>query len=132
MSVPVALEGLREAIENHGSVAYFLSVGADGRPHSVQLGVELTEGQLVVHPGNSTVANAEARPLVSLLWPPVETGGYSLIVDGTVAGVSSSGDGNNFVAVNPTRAVLHRPAKPSDPNAMAHGSDCVGVFSAKS
>ncbi len=129
MSVPVALEGLREEIDNHGSVAYFLSVGPDGRPHSVQLRVELTDGQLVVHPGNSTVANAEARPLVSLLWPPAEVGGYSLIVDGTVAGVSRAGGGNNFVAVNPTKAVLHRPAQSDDPDAVVHGSDCVGVFS---
>jgi hypothetical protein len=132
MSVPVTLEGLRAEIDRHGPVAFFLSVGPDGRPHSVQLRVELTEGQLVVHPGSSTVANAEARPLVSVLWPPVEPGGYSLIVDGTVAALSGAGGGNNFVAVKPTKAVLHRPAAATDPNAVAHGSDCVGVYSAPS
>jgi hypothetical protein len=133
MSVPVALEGLREEIDHHGSVAYFLSVGDDGRPHTVQLVVALVDGgELVVHPGNSTVRNAEARPLVSVLWPPTAVGGYSLIVDGTVSAVSGGGDGENSISVQPTKAVLHRPAKSDDPNAASHGSDCVGVFSASS
>jgi hypothetical protein len=133
MSIPVALEGLREQISQHGSVAFFLSVGRNGRPHCVQLPVSWGDGDvLVVHPGNSTVANAQARPLVSLLWPPVEAGGYSLIVDGTVADIFEDGRGENSVSVEPTNAVLHRPAKPSDPEAVAHGSDCVGVFSTKS
>ncbi|MDQ6616650.1 MAG: hypothetical protein M3083_18380 [Actinomycetota bacterium] len=133
MSVSVALASLREEIERHGSVAFFLTVGSDGRPHTVQLPVDWVEpGRLVVHPGNSTVANAEARPLVSLLWPPTEPGGYSLIVDAIVAGVSGSGGGDNAVSVEPTKAVLHRPAQPEDPNAVAHGSDCVRVFSDQS
>src|SRR5882757_9696027 len=59
MSVRVELTGLRDEIDRHGAVAFFLSVGADGRPHSVQLPVQWGDaGLLVVHPGNSTVANA--------------------------------------------------------------------------
>lgn len=133
MSVPVDLASLREEIARHGSVAYFLSVGPEGRPHSVQLAVSWVEpSQLVVRPGNSTVANAAARPLVSLLWPPVEPGGYSLIVDATVVAVSGTGRGDNSIAVEPSKAVLHRPAVSPDPDAAAHGSDCVRVFSAES
>jgi hypothetical protein len=133
MSVSVDLASLREEIDRHGSVAFFLTVGSDGRPHSVQLGVDWSEpGRLVVHPGNSTVANAVARPLVSLLWPPTEPGGYSLIVDATVTEASGTGDGDNAVSVQPTKAVLHRPARSDDPGAVAHGSDCVRVFSDQS
>lgn len=129
MSVSVAIEGLREEIGRHGLVVFFLSVGGDGRPHSVQLAVSWSEaGHLLLHPGNSTVANAQARPLVSLLWPPTEPGGYSLIVDGTVVAASGSGGGDNSVSVQPTKAVLHRPATPDGPGSVAHGSDCVRVF----
>lgn len=133
MSVPVTLAGLRAEIDRQGSVAYLLTVGPDGRPHSVQLPVDWADpGQLVVHPGNSTAANAEARPLVSLLWPPTAPGGFSLIVDGTVVAVSGTGNGDNSVSVKPSKAVLHRPAQPSDPGAVAQGSDCVRVFSERS
>jgi len=133
MSVPVAIESLREEIDRHGTVAYFVTVGPDGRPHTVQLQVSLADtGHLVVRPGNSTVANVGPRPLVSLLWPPAEAGGYSLIVDATVVEAAKDGDGANVVSVEPTKAVLHRPAKPENPDAVAHGSDCVRVFSTKS
>jgi hypothetical protein len=129
MSVSVALEGLREEIDRHGPVVFFLSVGGDGRPHCVQLAVSWSgDGHLALHPGNSTVANAQARPLVSLLWPPTEPGGYSLIVDATVVVASGSGGGDNLVSVQPTKAVLHRPATPDRTGAVAHGSDCVRVF----
>jgi hypothetical protein len=129
MSIPVTLEALREAIDRQGAVAYFLSAGSDGRPHTVQLRISWVDtGHLVLHPGNSTIANVQARPLVSLLWPPAELGGYSLIVDGAVVDVLAPGNGNNTVSVQPTKAVLHRPAPPDSPKAATGGSDCVGVF----
>lgn len=133
MSVPVTLAGLREEIDRQGPVAFFLSVGSDGRPHTVQLQVDWADpGHLVVHPGNSSAANAGARRLVSILWPPTAPGGFSLIVDGTVVAVSGTGNGDNSVSVQPTKAVLHRPAQPADPESVAHGSDCVRVFSDRS
>jgi hypothetical protein len=133
MSVPVALAGLRDEIAGRGGVAFFISVGSDGRPHTVQQAVRWADpDRLVVHPGHGTVANAAARPLVTLLWPPTEAGGYSLIVDAKVVEVGGSGGGDNLVAVQPTKAVLHRPARSDDPDVVAHGSDCVGVFTAGS
>lgn len=127
----MTLEALREAVDRYGSVTFFLTAGADGRPHTVQLPVTWTEtGRIVLHPGNSTVANVQARPLVTLLWPPIEPGGYSLIVDATVVEASAAGHGDNAVSVQPTKAVLHRPAPPANPAAAACGSDCVGVFAA--
>ena len=133
MSIPVTIEALREAIERQGSVAYLLSAGSDGRPHTVQLTFSWDDsGRLVLHPGNSTIANVQARPLVSLLWPPAEPGGYSLIVDATVVDAVASGTGANTVSVQPSKAVPHRPAPPDSPKAATHGSDCVGVFASPS
>ena len=130
MSSPVELARLQEAVDGYGPVAYFLSVSADGRPHAVEVEVSWVEtGDLVVHPGSGTAANAQARPLVSLVWPPTEPGGYSLIVDGAVVTVSTAGVGDNTVVVAPTRAVQHRRGRAGDPDARAHGSDCVRVFS---
>jgi hypothetical protein len=60
---------------------------------------------------------------VSLLWPPNEPGGYSLIVDGAAA---PSDDGR--IAVTPTRAVLHRPAAGSDASSPGCGADCVPIL----
>jgi hypothetical protein len=69
--------------------------------------------------GNTTGANASARPLVSLVWPPSEPGGHSLIVDATA---TTAGD-DGRVILEPTRAVLHRTV--ATPNASAAGeSDC--------
>lgn len=131
MSVSVALDELHDAIGRQASVAFLLTVSPDGRPHSVELAVSWEEpGRLVFRPGNRTVANAQDRPLVSVLWPPTEVGGYSLIVDGTAMAATGSGDGDNRLVVQPTRAVLHRTARSQDPGAVAHGSDCVRVFTA--
>jgi hypothetical protein len=128
--LPVELAPLRDALDRYGSVAYFLSVSGDGRPHAVELEVSWVEtGELVVHPGNSTAANVQVRPLVSLVWPPTERGGYSLIVDAAVVTVASAGRGDNTVVLAPTSAVEHRRGRSDDPDSRAHGSDCVRVFS---
>ena len=130
VSSPVELARLQEAVDGYGPVAYFLSVSSEGLPHAVE--VEVTwvgTGDLVVHPGNGTAANARARPLVSLVWPPTQPGGYSLIVDAAVVTVSTAGEGDNTVVVAPTRAVQHRRGRAGDPAARGHGSDCVRVFS---
>lgn len=131
MSVPVALEQLREEIGRYGPAAFFLTVGNEGRPHSVHLPVAWVDpGLLAVQPGRGTRDNARKRPLVSLLWPPPAPGDYSLIVDAEVVDAAEpDGSGAATVTVRPTRAVLHRAAAPAGPGATAHGSDCVRVFS---
>jgi len=129
VSLPVSLERLRQEVARYRPVAYLLTVSPDGRPHSVALMPAWSGDELVMAPGNSSVANAQARPLVSLLWPPTEPGGYSLIVDATVTSASGGGDGDNALSVRPTTAVLHRPAAASDGDGSAGGSDCVRVYS---
>jgi hypothetical protein len=78
--------------------------------------------------GGRTRKNLEDRRDVTLLWPPPEPGGYSLIVDGE-AEVTDADAETARLAVVPTRALLHREADSGSP-AAAKGClhDCV-VFS---
>jgi hypothetical protein len=122
VSVAVSLERLREEIEVFGNSAYALTTGAEGRPHAVLATVGWSGERLELPAGGRTAANAGERPCVSLLWPPAEAGGYSLIVDGN----AEVADGR--LLVEPTKAVLHRPSAPgSGPAANGCGSDCVPV-----
>lgn len=130
MSVSVELEGLREAIADTDRAPYLLTVADDGRPHSVAVTFTWRADELVVPVGNRTLANARERNLVSLLWPPSEPGGYSLIVDATVTGASGSGAGDNAIMLSPTRAVLHRPAGDVGTAAAGCGADCLPLVEA--
>jgi hypothetical protein len=116
VSIAVALDELRAKIDEFATDAYLLTVSDDGRAHCVAVRVEWEGDELVIASGRTTSSNARARSLVALLWPPGERGGYSLIVDATVTRVD---DGQ--VWLQPTRAVLHRPAP-------AGGSDCAPVL----
>jgi len=121
MSIPVSVEGLAAAMANL-PYAYLLTVSDDGRPHAVAVTPQLVDGVLRMTVGKRTVSNAQSRPDgVSVVWPPTEVGGYSLIVDGRAA---ASGD---LVDVTPTKAVLHRPAPATVTDPDSCGSDCVKV-----
>ena len=78
--------------------------------------------------GGHTRENLAHRSEVTLLWPPPEPGGYSLIVDGRAEATDSDSE-TARIGVVPTRALLHREADPDSPEA-AKGClhDCV-VFS---
>ncbi|MFZ2528292.1 MAG: pyridoxamine 5'-phosphate oxidase family protein [Rhodococcus sp. (in: high G+C Gram-positive bacteria)] len=109
MSIPVNLAALDAALADFG-YAYLLTTG-DSRPHAVAVtpvrsGVDL----LIDGPGRRTAANAGAHPAVSLVYPPAEAGGYSLIVDGD----ATVRDG--VLQVRPTSAVLHRPTTADAPS----------------
>lgn len=121
MTVPVALDQLRDEVERFGAAAFLLTVSDDGRPHAVSAVLAWAGSELSAVAGRRTSANATARPMVTLLWPPHEPGGYNLIVDGdaTVAG--------DTIIVAPTKAVLHRsaPAPADGPAASTCGSDCI-------
>jgi hypothetical protein len=128
MSIPVSVEKLREEIAAFTSTAtYLLTVSGDGRPHSVAVAPEWRGDELVMGAGRTTVANAAARPDVSLVWAPGEAGGYSLIVDATVT-TTQLGDGDSSVTVQPTRAVLHRPAASPDSTRPGCTSDCIPIL----
>ncbi len=126
MSIPVGLEALRAEVERFGSTPYLLTVGDDGRPHSVSVAIGWEGDALVAEAGRRTLANAAARPRVSLLFAPIEPGGYSLIVDGD-AGLRGEG-ADARVVVRPTRGVLHRPAAAPAASGSGCSADCVPLL----
>lgn len=126
MSVPVGLDSLRAEVERFGSTAYLLTVASDGRPHSVSVAVAWDGDEIVARCGGRTLANVAARPLVSLLWPQTEAGGYSLIVDGD-GGVRGEGD-QARATIRPTKAVMHRPAAGPVREGAACSDDCVPLL----
>jgi hypothetical protein len=123
MSVPVSLDGLRQEVAQFGSAPYVVTVGDDGAPHAVSVSAGWNGDRLASPVGARTAANAAARSHVTLLWPPHEPGGYSLIVDG-----AAEVDGGQLL-VAPARAVLHRPAAPGfEPASPSCGSDCKPIL----
>lgn len=110
MSIPVEIPALRSKAAEYGW-AYLLTVRDDDRPHIVAVRPEWDGEELVVPVGRGTAANAEARSAVSLCYPPAESDGYSLIVDGVAdVGVAADDSDQRAVRFRPTGAVLHRPA----------------------
>jgi hypothetical protein len=102
--------------------AYLLTVCDDQRAHVVAVSPTWSGGELEMSVGGGTGANAAARPIVSLCYPPLDRDGYSLIVDGeaTVA--------DGVLRLAPTTAVLHRPAPEGfDSSASGCASDCLPV-----
>jgi hypothetical protein len=119
MSVKVDLDGLADALGDF-SFAYLVTVGDDYRAHTVAVGPVLTDGTLRIRSvGNRTRRNASAHPDVTLVWPPKQLGGYTLIIDGRA---ETADDG---LTIEPTGAVLHRPATAGAPTASGCGDDCV-------
>ena len=119
MSLKVELGELATTLEPYG-FAYLVTVGDNGRVHVLAVTPVLTDAGLVVGGvGRHSQANATERPDVTLVWPPHETGGFSLLVDGT-----ATVDGET-ITVAPAKATLHRPAP--GPDGLRAGSDCVSV-----
>src|SRR6185437_13211326 len=104
--------------------AYLITVDDDYRAHTVTVEPALRGAVLDVGLiGGRTRANLAQRRDVTLLWPPPEPGGYSLIVDGH-ADVSDEDGETVRCAVAPTRALLHREGdSPSAAKGCLH--DCV-------
>ena len=127
----VDFERLANALNDY-RFAYLVTVDDDYRVHTVTVEPELRERVMDVGLiGGKTRKNVESRSAVTLLWPPNEPGGYSLIVDGRAEVVDSEGsdDGTTGLLVVPTRALLHRNADPNIPgSAKGCLHDCV-VFS---
>jgi hypothetical protein len=105
VSIGVSVERLMTEVGQWG-FGYLLTVSDDSRTHLVALR-PLVAGDVLRFDagGGRACRNAEARPQVSIVFPPGDhSDGFSLVVDGeaTVEG--------DFVDVRPTSAVLHRPA----------------------
>lgn len=122
----VDLQALADALADY-PYAYLITVDDGYRVHTVTVEPQLRETILDVGLiGGRTRNNLAQRADVTLLWPPAEPGGYSLIVDGT-AEVTEAGAETARLTVVPTRALLHRDAdSPDAAKGCLH--DCV-VFS---
>ena len=122
MSIPVAVDDLAAATSQYGW-AYLLTVRDDLRPQIVAVTPAWDGELLVMDVGRGTARNASARSSISLCYPPVEDGGYSLIVDG-----EATVDGEASLRFAPTGAVLHRPAPTGfTGSATGCGNDCEPV-----
>lgn len=121
MSIPVDVAELAR-VRTEYAAGYLVTVSADARPKVVTVEPTVTGGVVVVSaPGRGSLANAAGSPAVTLVFPPPEPRGFTLLVDGTAAV-----DGEDL-RVTPTSAVLHRPAAHSaGPPAPVGGpaSDC--------
>lgn len=82
----------------------YLLTSRDGLVKAVSMrAVATADGDLLVAaPGGGSMRNVDANPPVTLLFPPPDAAGMSLLVDGT-----ATADGDD-VRVTPTGAVLHR------------------------
>jgi hypothetical protein len=125
----VDLQRLAAALDGF-PFAYLITVDEDYRVHTVTVEPTLREAIIDVGLiGGRTRRNLAHRADVTLLWPPPEPGGYSLIVDGR-AQTSDATEETARLGVVPTRALLHREADSPAGGASAKGvlHDCV-VFS---
>ena len=120
MSIQVDVENIAQALADFDT-AYLLSVGATGvKVVNVQV-VAAGHDLLIPTESGGTARNIAGNPAVTVLCPPRQAGGYSLIIDG-----AGAADGPGF-RVSPTRAVLHRPAAPDAPvpdDPTVCGNDC--------
>jgi hypothetical protein len=123
MSVKVDLDQLAGALADF-TFAYLITVGDDYRAHTVAVEPVLTGGVIDVGAiGNSTRKNVAQHDGITLVWPPREPGGYTLIVDGQGQPMDGA------LMVVPSRAVLHRPAAPGSALRPGCKDDCVPLES---
>jgi hypothetical protein len=122
MSVKVDLDRLAEALAGF-TFAYLVTVGDDFRAHTVAVEPTLADGVIDVGPvGGHTRSNVALHRAVTIIWPPSQRGGYTLIVDGR----AQLDDEDTALRIVPDRAVLHRRATPdSPPSATGCVDDCV-------
>jgi hypothetical protein len=85
--------------------------------------VELRGGCIGCNLGVSAARNIAREPNVSLFWPPTESGGYALIVNGTAASEHRL-TGVTMAEITLTKSVLHRPGSKPDDSDGPRASDC--------
>lgn len=101
MSVKVELDQLPAALADF-TFAYLITVGDDHRPHIVAIEAAYSDGVFEIsESSNSAQRNVTAHPAVTLVWPPSEPDGLTLLVDGDA-------EPGTPLRITATSAVLHR------------------------
>jgi hypothetical protein len=119
MSVKVDLDQLAGALADF-TFAYLVTVGDDYRAHTLAVEPVFGDGEFDVGAvGGHSRRNLARHSDVTLVWPPSQPGGYTLIVDGTGR---QAGDA---LTVVPSRAVLHRRAAPGTATRPGCKDDCL-------
>ena len=116
MSISVPLEELIAELGRRTRPAYVLTNSSDTGPHGTAAFLRWDGTHLVAGCGNTTARNVAASAFASVMVPPNEDDGYTLIVDADAAVAEE--DGTRVLHLTPTHAVLHRPGVGPD------GSDC--------
>ncbi len=113
---------LAEALAERGA-GYLLTSGADGRVKAVTVEPTLRDGVLHCPASRGSARNLAAQPAATLLFPPLQARGHTLLIDGTATA------GDDGIAFTPETAVLHRPADHADgpTDTTACGHDCAPV-----
>lgn len=119
MSIPVSMEDLKATLAEYGA-GYLLTTGAS-RVKAVTVDAHLSEGVLHLPGSRGSAANLAQNPEATLLFPPIEPRGYTLLIDGSGEG------GEDAIRFTPATAVLHRPASHADgPPAPGAAGDQTG------
>ena len=127
MSIPVDVADLAKALDDFGA-GYLLTVSAEGRVKAVTVEPRVEDGVVVVPgPGKGSTANIAANPDVTVLFPPREHHGFTLLVDGT-ATVEGGPDGIARITRPPPSCTAPRRTPTVRPTEAA-GSDCHPVGS---
>lgn len=122
MSIKVELDKLAEEMSAR-TIGYLVTVGEDGPAHLGEADFRWVGDKLVAGAGRTTRRHVTAGRPVSMMWPPTDPDGYTLIADGT--GEIVGEDDEAVVHITPTWAVLHRRARPDSPPGLTGcGDDC--------
>ncbi|WP_417562367.1 hypothetical protein [Microbacterium sp.] len=112
----VDVDALGQHAADYG-FAYLITITPHSRVHTSVVHPSVGDGAVTVPISDRVRRNVGENAEVSLVWPPADATGYSLIADGT--GVDRDG----VLTIAPTRAILHRPA--TEPSAPGAADGCV-------
>ncbi len=114
------MTSLSQALDQYGTQAYLLTVAPEG-PHTSHVDVALHGSEFRFALGGTGQTNARNNANVSLLWPALEKGGYSIVANGVL---TLDGDSNERATVAISKSVLHRPGPARIPGGPC-SSDCL-------
>ena len=106
VSVKITVDDLAGRLDEYGTAAFVVTVGADSSPKVVHVPVVWDGEVLRCTPGGGTLVNLAGGGPVTLVFPPPEDGDHSMLVDG----IGRVVDDGEVVEVKFVDGVLHRPA----------------------